>query len=368
MFRQKNDRHHHERKTWRLSAPFLYRIELFAPVQDGATPRFLDGTLWKGILDNISEHANQVFFEGKEPLLYPDVETLFKILDEARCRYHIATELMQDELSFTISKLQRLKMLDRVRVVFPPDISYGGPVRERPLRCAIDAGLNVWAVMPACALTGLRYILESDLLKGVRGIAISSGAGTAFSPEDLAEAVSLSHEGFPVYVESCLPVEVLPRFGGGCCRSEGYCSIDGFGNVTTCLHDRYTLGNVTVNSIEELWKAHDLSDDRVDTGTGVRIHEGRHLEWIPQPVRLAGDLVPFLRLVMQEEPFGAVLIRDYDFVKVSHRAKKIVSSFDGRRTLAEIGEEWGEEALSLVFGLFSRNMVRLGRKKGGDGD
>lgn len=368
MFRKKEDCRGNDGKKWRLSAPFLYRIELFTHAGGGDTARFLDGIIWKGILGNISQHANQVFFEGKESLLHPDIDLLCRILDEARCRYHIATELIQDEPSVTIRKLQQLKMLDRVRVIFPGGLSHDSSRREKGLRCAIDAGLNLWAVMPADALRGLRSFLEGNLLKGIRGISISPGTGSALSAEDLTEAISLSEDGFPVYVESCLPVETLPRSGGGCCRSEGFCSIDGLGNVTVCPHDRNILGNITVKPIEELWRLPDLPDDRVETGTKVGTDEESRLKWAPQLVNLDGNLVPFPRFVMREEPFGAVLIRDYEFVKISPRARMIISSFDGRRTLAEIGEEWGEEALSLVFGLFSRNMVRLGRKKGDDGD
>jgi len=62
---------------------------------------------------------------------------------------------------------------------------------------------------------------------------------------------------------------------------------------------------------------------------------------------------------MRPEPFGYVLVRGNRVAPVGHQAKPILDALDGRSTLRQIEERFGQKALDFVGSLYQKGFAEL---------
>ena len=64
---------------------------------------------------------------------------------------------------------------------------------------------------------------------------------------------------------------------------------------------------------------------------------------------------------MRPDPLGYVLVHGNRVTPVGHQAKPILDALDGRSTLRQIEERFGQKALDFVGSLYQKGFVELKR-------
>lgn len=403
------------RKTkmaWEISTPFIYRIELNAgaPASDTNDHLHFDTTRLGKVLTEILPYSHQIYIEGDEPLEHPEVFRMLDFLDERNIIYHLQTKALWLDAPPILRKLQSLRNLSTLRIIFPvsnerngsalPNDRNNSEILIRNLRMAVGSGLNVWTLTPLIHETveKVNEIVIGTKKLGVKGNSFTREAATThINPDDLRACLGdlrqLRESGYPVVLEDCIPLEAGYAFIPRCKGGTGSCFVDAYGNVRVCRHDRLVLGNLTACGIDEIWMNPALSNWRLSMGKYSPqvlgtiyqyccpfIYETWEAElasdrWkerasellIEAPgakrdqVTLHPDLIPVQLPRFRAEKRGAILINGHDFMHLSERAARIVSAMNGERTLRSLRQEFGQEALSLIYALFCFNLIRLER-------
>jgi hypothetical protein len=78
-----------------------------------------------------------------------------------------------------------------------------------------------------------------------------------------------------------------------------------------------------------------------------------------EPVSLYEGLRPTRAYELRVEDFGLVLMRGNHIVPVPHQAQDILALCDGRTTLCQIGERFGQPGLYLIYALYEKGVLLL---------
>jgi MoaA/NifB/PqqE/SkfB family radical SAM enzyme len=398
---------------WEISTPFIYRIGLnsTSKTQGPNTKDCMSGPSPLEILSKILPYSDQIFIEGDELLEDPEIFGILDFLDERNVTYHLQTKALWVDAPLILRKLQRLRNLNTLRIIFPVSSEKNGsPLPEdrnrsefliKNLRMAVGSGLNVWTVTPLIHDT---FEKANEIVIGTKKLGVKGNsftretATTHVNPDVLRTRIGDLHQlyesGYPVVLEDCLPLETGYAFMPRCKGGIGSCFVDAFGNIRVCRHDTLVLGNVMEHEIDQIWMSpplrrwrlsmkryspqvletiyqhccpfmyetweSELGFNRWKEQASDMLIEAHEAE--PDPVALHPDLfaVPLFRF--RSEKRGAVLIKGHDFLHLSERATRIVSAMNGDRTLQFFRRKFGQEALSLIYALFCFNLVRLERK------
>jgi hypothetical protein len=158
-----------------------------------------------------------------------------------------------------------------------------------------------------------------------------------------------------------VPIEMSTLNSLHCSWHEGICLIDGYGYVKRCRHSEKSIGNITSAGIEDIWENTRSNFNDRSFQKQMNIINKRASD--RSSVEIDGSLFPIPLYRLRPESFGAVLIKGYDFVKISKMALKILDTFKGKQSLKDIAKKFGKESLSFVYGLFEHNMIRFSRKE-----
>lgn len=366
---------------WRISAPFVYSLELGLADGAGGARYPLGLEAWRTIVERIAPFADEVFLEGEEPLDHPEALSLLGFCDEKGFRCHLTSHGAWDEPRSLVRRLRALKRLGTLRLRFPaePDFEYGKRIIAN-LTFAVDAGLDVWALFPADAVDVER--LPNDVARlhglGVKGLAICRGRDAEAARRVSEKAAALRLMGYNLALEECAPSGLAGRLPGRCRGLLGSCVVDALGNVRACRHSSAVLGSLVDGDIAAIWSSPEAEELRSRlTGTasgpyrrGCPFEEGSGgdqtnmtAETETPAVELDPSLIPLPLYHLRREPFGAVLIKGYDFVPVSPAGRRIAEAFDGRQTLRELRRRFGERAVLLAYALFCEKMLRFSQRK-----
>ena len=373
---------------WRISAPFVFSLELGRRGDNGSALYPLGFQAWRTIIARIAPHAMEVFLDGEEPLDHPDALPLLALCDEQGFRYHLTSRGAWAEPRLLVNRLRALKRLKTLRIHIPtaPESSDGKAVFAN-LKSAVDAGLNVWGLIPADCVDPERLadIVARLCALGTKGIALMRGCNAAKVYERAAE---LRQAGYNLALEECAPQGLAGRIPGRCRGLLGSCVVNAGGDVKSCRHSLLVLGSLLDDGIAAIWssqKAEALRSRLADgTGTssglyrrGCPVEESQGetyndvndavLDAAPETpaAELDPSLVPVALYRLRREPFGAVLIRGYDFFPVTHAGRRIAEAFDGHHTLLELQRKFGEQAILLAYALFCEKMLRFSRERAG---
>lgn len=352
---------------WRISAPFLYSLEFSGEMPPEA---------WRTIIARIAPYATEVFLE--DLLGHPQSDAVLTLCDGQAFRFHLTTHGAWAEPRAQVKRLRALKHLAMLRFRLPddPDGERGKRVLA-DLKFAVDAGLEVWGLVAVESADPARLPDEVARLHdwGVKGFALlRCSAANEATRAVYEQAAELRRAGYAIVLDDCAPAG-LP---GRCRGLLGSCVVDAQGNVKACRHSSLVLGNLLEDDIAAIWsspKTEDLRAGLPASGAGpyrrgcpfeapggaAKDSAALEADETP-PVELDPSLVPVPLYRLRHEPFGAVLIKGYDFIPVSRAGWRIAEAFDGRRTLHDLRRRFGERAVLLAYGLFCEKMLRFSRK------
>ena len=190
--------------------------------------------------------------------------------------------------------------------------------------------------------------------------------------------------GYNVALGSCVPACFNESFAQGCSAGITYCSIDPWGGMRPCDHSPTVVGNVLTSDITTLWRSKSMRSWRTNLPSACQscsklsfcpggcrseaeVLGVAHDPLIGKPigpesptlleVTLEDELCPVPMYNVRQEDFGWALIRQTQVIPVTHKAGKVLTSFDGKTTLGDIEQKFGAGALSFVYSLYERNFV-----------
>jgi hypothetical protein len=373
---------------WRISAPFVFSIELGRRGEDGAAQYPLDLAAWRTVIARIAPFAEEVFLEGEEPLGHPEVLPLLALCDELGFRYHVTSLGKWPEPRLLVNRLRALKRLGTLRICLPA-IPESEAAALANLKFAVAAGLDVWALLSMDAVDPERLPDRVARLHalGAKGIAFFRGRAT----NQLAyeRAAELRQAGYHLALEDCAPPVFAGRLPGRCRGLLGSCFVSAQGEVLACRHSPVILGNLLNDGIEAIWSGQKAESLRSRLTGGQGTSSNLYLCGCPfeemqengavedtgtRPLNAGSEapaaeldpsLVPVPRYCLRRQPFGAVLIKDYDFIPISHAGRRIAEAFDGRHTLRELRRRFGQQAVLMAYALFCEKMLRFSRERAG---
>jgi radical SAM protein with 4Fe4S-binding SPASM domain len=192
----------------------------------------------------------------------------------------------------------------------------------------------------------------------------------------------LQSEGVPCRIGNCVPPCFTENSSSGSNAGIEHCVISPEGFVRPDNLTSYTFGNLFEQPIEEIWQSEraqwyrnqilekcleciELSRCR-GGARSVSIEYGLEGDRLMKaPIRIAPletiefdpNWKPPPYFTIRKEPFGYLLYR-YDWsIPVTHDAKTIVDAINGEHSLAELQDQFGDEALDFIGHLYREGCI-----------
>jgi len=357
------------------------------------------------MLDRLVPYAQRLKLTGGEPTLHPgffdivaDVErrhldfTLFtngRWADPARmvnflkgCSHltgllvslHGATPLAHEAFTGVPSSFE--ETLENVRLAIAHDI----PVAFSTVLTKFNAD-----ELPAVVSLAEQVRVSTVIFNRYLGEPIP---GLTLDNEGLAQAVShierLQQAGLPVKYGNCVPQCFTPNSSRGCLAGVAYCTVDPWGNLRPCTLSSLRAGNLLVQPLHELWHSPTMEKFRASIPTAchqcnafavchggckaLALEMGIEADPLarpgipltlpsPDPITLNPAWRPTLHCKIQPEAWGLVLLYGNQLLPVQTEAQPVLDAFDGNKTVAELHDQFGYAALSLMGALLRYNML-----------
>lgn len=352
------------KKYGNISTPFMYTVNISNQGHVFNADRVME------IFSRIIPYSYQIFIEGSKLTVRPEIFPVLEFLDGHKVLYHLQTDALWENPGIIIRRLRQLKYLSTLRIVFDSycEQNQSSPTKEH-LRMAVHSGINVSTVtyfIPS-TITRLKEIVSHAKQLGARGMSFRRCADTEYIDRETLcsgylDLQELYREGYPVMLEDCPPTGISCGLNPSCRGAFGSCFVDPWGNLKACHQSNMILGNLLESGIEHLWSNPDsrkgLSCNE-DKSKSISTKERSHPD--PYPTALDSSLYPMPLFWLRIEPSGAILVRGYDFVSVSKRGARIVTTIDGNHQLKSFKKHFGQEALDLIYALFRHQFVRFER-------
>jgi radical SAM protein with 4Fe4S-binding SPASM domain len=402
-----------------LSLPVFYALELTADCNNacpgcgnvydaGRGPAHLPASRWREILDRIAPHTSRFKLTGGEPTLHPEFEAIARAVADRDRPFSVFTNARWQDPDRLLAFLAGVPQCSGLLVSLhgatagPHDAFTGVPgsfdETAANVRRAVAAGLPV---STSTVITGCNWRQVDDIV----GLSHDLGAryavfnrhlghslpGIAPSPEQLRRAVRAiegARRAAPVRVRfgNCVPQCFVESSSTGCLAGIALATVDPWGNVRPCNHAPLICGNLLEESPEAIWRSEPVMRWRAllpaqceDCGALARCHGGCRAvamllgldkdPLIGQPfpraegaqieIELFEAARPLARFEARSESFGYVLVGGNSVIPVTHDAKPLLDALDGRVTLQQVQESFGEEGLSFVGSLYQRGLVAL---------
>lgn len=343
---------------WPISAPFIVTIQFDSRE---ASPGG-EAEHWLSLIDAAACTATQIFIEGDDLLASPVASRVLAHLDACGVCFFVETEGRWSNPPAIIRRLKSLKHLGSLRFRIGEALD---DLVMADLNHAVAAGLTVWASVAGDR--PVRDIVMKLAACGVAGVALRRSA-EPITAATCAEAAILHQEGYRILFDDCPPVGWDGNLPCRCSGGFGSCSIDRLGIVRICRHDSVALGSLRDGSLETLWATPALQERRQAHGGHCGLC-GAEPSAAPKTTKtveaeisaLDPDLAPVGLYCVRSEPFGAVLIKAFEFIAFTHDGARIAAAFDGTRSLADLERALGPEVTTLAFSLFCRKWLRFRR-------
>lgn len=400
-----------------LSTPIHYNLELIPQcnnqcigcgnVIQAQTRSLLSATQWKDVLNMLGPHAANIRLSGGEPTLHPEFVTIVKALRELSTSFILFTNgcwQYPDMIIKTLCNTEQFKGLlislhgadQDVHESFTQTKGSFAQTLDNIKKCSVN-GLTVASntVITSINYNEISKIIALSTETGAersvfaRYIPIKNNKITP-SPYQLKTAVTAveTHRsnGSPVSFSVCIPQCFTPSSSEGCLSGVSYCVIDPYGNVRPCTHSPIICGNLLDQPIEDIWhgskmqawremipvQCHDCLEFSECHGGCRAAALANSLEKDPlmdepvqekkkSPEKIVSykGAYPIGHFTLRSEPFGYALMRGSRVIPVAHHAKSLLDTLNGRYTLVQIGEHFGQQALNFVGLLYQKGLVEF---------
>ena len=402
-----------------LSVPFLYSLELTPACNNhclgcynvftrDCTPRPLSVAQWGEIIWALGSHIHRLKLTGGEPTLHPEFEAIVSMLHEHDIPFALFTNARWHEPARLVAFLQAIPqcrgLLVSLHGATPVSHdAFSGVPGSFTETCAnisqaVVAGLSVttstvitgcnWYEIEDIACLGQRLGANHAVFNRYLGNPLPQIEPDENQLHQAIEAIDcLQHQGGRVKFGNCIPQCFHSSSSTGCLAGVAYCTIDPWGNVRPCNHAPLICGNLLEQSIEEIWHGEAMSHWRGliaeqcwhclelphchGACRAVAMIRGverdpliRHpiLEKEPKPpgeLTLYEGARPVRRYTLRAEDFGYVLMRGNHIVPVTIAARPVLNACDGKTSLLQLQERFGQEALDFVGSLVQKGLIEL---------
>ena len=398
------------------SAPLSYAIELTYACNNSCTGcanvwgtrRQQALTNWRELFDRIAppenpgKYAELIRLTGGEPTLHPELAQIVDHVDTLDIAHVLFTNGRWSDPAAIIELYQGqencLGMLVSLHGSTPT--AHNILVKDKNafaetcanIRRAADAGIDIFT----------NTILSKDSCEQVEEIIRLSeelGAGYAVfnrflgddnplqpTKEQLREAVllieDLHRQGTACRIGNCVPKCFAPNSTEGSNAGIEHCAISPQGLVRPDNLTNTVFGNIFEQSITEIWQSEqarqyrqqiapaclkcvELSrcrggDRSVALEQGVAqdpLMTGPIREAEPTTIQLDPTWRPIARFRLREESFGYLVTRYNWSVPFAFAAKPVLDAVNGKNTLVEIQDRFGDEALDLIGRLYQEDCL-----------
>jgi len=402
-----------------LSFPVFFALEL-TPVcnnycpgcgnvfTQNHTPPPLSAIQWQEICAELRPHIHRLKLTGGEPTLHPEFKVVITTLRELQVPFALFTNARWHDPTDLVTFLQTVPQCRGLLVSLhgATDASHEaftcvpGSFAETcaNIRRAVAAGLNVTT---STVVTGYNWYDIEDIARlsqklGANHAVFNRYLGNPLpqiEPDEgqLRQAVEtidrLRRQGRQVKFGNCIPQCFYPSSSTGCLAGVAYCTIDPWGNVRPCNHAPLVCGNLLEQSTEEIWHGeamnhwrgmiaeqcwHCVELPRCHGGCrAVAMIQGIERDPLMRPPimerehRSPEELVlyegahPVGRYTLRVEEFGYVLVRGSYIVPVAAAARSVLDACDGKTSLLQLQEHFGQEALDFVGSLVQKGLIEL---------
>jgi radical SAM protein with 4Fe4S-binding SPASM domain len=401
-----------------LSTPTIYSVEL-TPACDnrcaGCSNVFardrapLSASGWRQVLARIAPHAQVLKLTGGEPTLHPEFAEIVQAIAEEGISFTLFTNAHWRSPQAVIDLLKATPQCGGLL------ISLHGPdaVTHEAFTNAPGSFAETCANIRRATAAGLRVHTSTvitrhnwDRVQEIAALALSLGAERAvfnrylglempdIEPDEwqlrhavqTIESIRCEQSATVAKFGNCIPRCFVPSSSTGCWAGIAYCTIDPWGNMRPCNHSPLICGNLLETPIEELWQSEAMNRWREllpaeceGCGELSTCHGGcramieiRRLErdplagcplpqadHPPREITLYEGARPVGAYQLRPEPFGYVLLRGQRFIPVTSEARPLLEALDGKSTLAQLQNRFGQEVLDFVGQLYIQGMVEL---------
>jgi len=375
-------------------------------------PAPLSAEQWSDILDKIRPFARTLKITGGEPTLHPEFGKILSQVDAWQIPYTIfsnADWVHTEDVMSTLSGLHHVGGLLISLHGSKPEIhetftgvpgSFERTVQN--IRRIIAAGIKVHVstVLNAYNLEDLPDIVKLAHSLGVERVVFNRFLGRSdspFQPEtsklrrvmwviaDLQQQFP-SHrpDAFGVRYGNCIPQCFEPSTSSGCWAGVAYCTVDPWGRLRPCNHSPTMVGSLLETNLLDLWESpvmqswRNLVPDFCEScGALEKCHGGcRALteldpsghDWLvasPLPLypkrslSFHKDARPLFEGEWVPARPGWALVRGLTIFPVNDDALPLLKSLNGQRTLEQIQQEEGTDALDFIGLLIQKGLVRF---------
>jgi radical SAM protein with 4Fe4S-binding SPASM domain len=402
-----------------LSSPVFFALEITSAcnnhcpgccnvfMQDRALAS-LSAAQWEKILTALGPHIRRLKLTGGEPTLHPEFETIIATLRKLDISFALFTNARWCDPAHLIAFLKAVPQCRGMLVslhgstAVSHDAFTGVPGSFAEtctnVRHAAAAGLTVTTstVITAHNWRDIGDIAHLSRELGANYAVFNRYLGKPLpqvEPSDaqLHKAIetieNLRHQGERIKFGNCIPQCFHPSSSTGCLAGVAYCTVDPWGNVRPCNHAPLLCGNLLERSIEEIWHGEAMSYWqgmiagqcwhclRLPNCHGgcramamIRDAESDPLMRDPileeksEPLKeliLYEEAHPIKQYELRAEDFGYVLMRGNCIVPVTAEVKPILDACDGRISLLQLQERFGQGALDFVGSLIKKGLIKL---------
>jgi radical SAM protein with 4Fe4S-binding SPASM domain len=361
------------------------------------------------VLENIQPYIEMVRVTGGEPTISPAFGDILSLLDGLGKPIVVFSNGLWRKPETVVQTLQVCRHLDGILVSLHgySTESYRGftggdhfPIVLNSIRQASQAGItvNTNMILTQQNIDHLEKTLHVALDAGASVVAFSRYYGapilgvTDLSPEQYRQAVkqatALRDRGYPVKFNNHIPLCLGGDLTQACPAGDTHCTISPDCMVRLCNHAPEIVGNLLTTPITELWASETVQNWRKQIpepcqacqmysfcNGGCRANAlANQVEVDPlicqpflQPMQtpalehtLFAGAIPKVRFALRQETFGYVLINRSQILKVGYSARPFLEALQsGCYSLAEIGANFGQEALNFIGLLYDRRLLEL---------
>lgn len=361
---------------------------------------------WRKILDKLRPHVQALRITGGEPTLHKQFDEIIYLIDSLGIPFVLFTNGNWTQPTKVIQILKRCINLKGVLISLhgADALNYQQFVRKdvfdsvvSNIQLATQAGLHV-ASNTLLLTSTHRHINSIVELAFSLGVSTASFGryygpylpGLSLSNEQLRQCLvqiaALRSKDPRITVSNCVPTCFMPEvnFGGrGCTSGFTHCTIGPFGAVRPCTHTPLELGQIQHEDIEVLWQSQLLAQWREYVpspcltcavlsqcrggcrATAQELHLAADplmmlplLETAYTPtIELNGGDHPLLTCQIERTPNGITLTGAGQYVTLSPLAEPLLYALNGKQTITELQEIYGDACLQLVGSLFHKRLL-----------
>jgi len=369
---------------------------------------YLSAIQWQEVLKQLSPHVAHLRLTGGEPTLHPEFEGIIEAIGGLGISFVLLTNARWQDPDGLIGFLHNIPQCKGLVIslhgatpssheAFTQVVgSFAETVNN--IRRAVAAGLMV---STSTVITKANCSQINDIIAFSAELGAERAVFARYLPvrsdgitptcDQLREVVSTVEAqrrcDAQVEFSLCIPQCFAPSSSVGCLSGVTYCVVDPWGNVRPCTHASLACGSLLEQSIEEIWHGLEMQRWREmipaqchDCLEFPKCHGGcraaammyglekdpligepilERAQELHEGLMLYGGAYPIPHFEIRSESFGYLLVRGNVAVPVARQAKLVLDALDGRSTLRQIGERFGQEALNFVGELYKKGIVEM---------